>query len=97
MSFDRNKELDRQRTATLLSEVANGATVSPTVPNWLGHMGDGNSLIDIELLWGTTMPQMLMHRPAVEEHLWHLITEHGLTVLERNGVYRLAVLPSEPS
>ncbi len=92
MTFNRNIPDDRQNTVALLAEVANGEPSPTAVPNWLEHRG-GNAAIDVALLWGTTKAQMLMHRGGVNEHLRHLHVEHGLTVIERNGVYRLAVLP----
>ena len=92
MTFNRNITVDRQNTVALLAEVANGGPPTSDVPNWLEHRG-GNAAIDAELLWGTTKAQMRTHRGAVNEHLRHLNVEHGLTVIERNGIYRLAVLP----
>ena len=88
MTFKRNIKQDRQQTAAMLAKVANGARCPVTLPNWLGHRG-GNGKIDVELLSGTTKAQMQTHRGAVNQHLRHLRVEHGLTVIERNGVYRL--------
>ena len=97
MSKNRNKTLDRENTAALLAEVANGSITSTDVPNWLGHSGDGNTRIDAELLWGSTLTWIgSPPRRAIKEHLKHLETDHGLHVLERNGVHRIVILPLVP-
>ncbi len=88
MTFKRNIKQDRQQTAAMLATVTNGGQCPATLPNWLGHRG-GNGKIDVELLSGTTKAQMQTHRGAINQHLRHLRVEHGLTVIERNGVYRL--------
>lgn len=84
MTFNRNKPADVAATQALLH------TPPPAKlkPNWLGHRG-GNASIDYELLTGTSMASMERHRKAVKEHLRHLEVEHGLTVVENNGVYKL--------
>ena len=88
MTFNRNIDQDRQATTALLTDVSNGGQLPANRPNWLGHRG-GNAEIDAALLWGITMEQMQTCRGAVDEHLRHLNVEHGLTVIERNGIYRL--------
>ncbi len=88
MTFKRNIKQDRLQTSALLVNVANGGQCPASLPNWLGHRG-GNGKIDVELLSGTTKVQMQTYRGAVNQHLRHLRVEHGLTVIERNGVYRL--------
>ena len=89
MTFNRNIANDRQTTAAIIDNVAAGVPPPAVLPNWLGHRG-GNGRIDVALLHGTTMDQMRTCRGAVKEHLHHLRVEHGLTVVEENGVYRLA-------
>lgn len=97
MTANRNIEQDREMTLALLVDIANGAVVSTDVPNWLGHHGDGNSRIDSGLLWGSTLSwDGAPPRGGVDEHLRHLRVEHGLTVIEINGVHRIVVLPLEP-
>ena len=88
MTFNRNIDQDRQATTALLTDVSNGGQLPANTPNWLGHRG-GNGKIDVELLSGTTKVQMLTHRGAINQHLRHLRVEHGLTIIESNGVYRL--------
>jgi len=95
MSSQRDKGSDRQRTAALLLEVMNGAEPPAELPNWLGHT-EGAACIDAELLWGSTMPRLELCRGAVQEHFRHLRVEHGLTVDDRNDVYRLAVRQPAP-
>lgn len=93
MTSNRNIQEDQQNTAELITAVANSAMPPAALQNWLGHHG-GNAGIDAALLWGTTMAQMETHRRAVNEHLRHLKIEHGLTVIKRNGVYRLVARPT---
>ena len=93
MTSNRNIQEDQQNTAVLLTAVANGAMPPAALPNWLDHRG-GNAGIDAQLLSGTTMRQMQTHRGAVNEHLRHLKVEHGLTIIVRNGVYRLVARPT---
>lgn len=83
MTFNRNKHTDIAATQTLLRH----PPAAKLRPNWLGHKG-GNAGIDYELLTGTSMASMENHRKAVRQHLRHLQVEHGLTVVENNGVYR---------
>lgn len=83
---------DRQRTTALLQSVANGVALDQTLPNWLRHRG-GNAKIDFELLSGTTMARMSVHRGAVSQHLGHLNAVHGLTVVKAGDTYHLAVRP----
>ena len=93
MTTGRNIEEDRQNTAALILTSSAGVEYRGDTPNWLGHKGGGNSQVDAELLWGTTRARMEASRSGVDEHIRHLRVEHGLSVVERNGVYRLAVLP----
>ena len=92
MTANRNIASDRRSTALLLEQVVGGANPIHDVPNWLGHRGR-NAAIDAALLSGTTMRQMLIHRDSVQQHLWHLNAEHGLTVVKAGDVYHLAVRP----
>ena len=94
MTKKRDKNIDRRRTAALLLDVANGEMKGSIAKNWLGHTG-GAEEIDFLLLCGATMERMRLCREAVDEHLRHLHIEHGLTVEEVIGVYRLAVLPAQ--
>lgn len=88
MTFNRNIANDQQSTAAIISAVAAGVPPPTVLPSWLGH-GGGNGSIDLALLDGATMDQMQTFRGAVKQHLDHLRVEHGLTVVETNGVYRL--------
>ena len=92
MTFNRDKGSDRIATARVLAEIAAGTNAPNDVPNWLGHT-KGAAKIDSDLLHGTTMLRMRTHRGGVKDHLRHLSLVHGLTVIERNGVFRLLVLP----
>jgi hypothetical protein len=95
MSAGRNTDQDRERTLAVLSAVSGGPIDGTTVPNWRGHT-KGAAALDGLLLCGTTMARMRKLRGAVREHLDHLQDEHGLSILETNGVYRLAVLSAQP-
>ncbi len=90
MTVNRNKDADRARTLLLLERINNGIKIAATATSWLDHTA-GAGQIDYELLWGTTVDSMKLHRGAVHEHLRHLKNEHGLKVVKRNGIYRLVV------
>ena len=90
MTKKRDINIDRRRTAELLLDVANGEMEGAIAKNWLGHTG-GAEEVDFLLLCGTTLERMEKSRGAVREHLNHLRDEHGLTVTEVTGVFRLAV------
>ena len=92
MTFNRDKDADGASTLVLLDRINRGVQVETTGTSWLEHT-HGAGQIDYELLWGTTMERMEVHRAAVNEHLLHLDKEHGLKFIERNGVYRLVVPP----
>lgn len=92
MTAGRNVDIDRENTASLLDDINTGKYVTVSDTSWLDHSA-GAAQVDFELLWGTTMPRMQLLRGAVNEHFLHLEIEHGLTVLEKNGVYRLVVTP----
>jgi hypothetical protein len=93
MTKNRDIAADRRNTEAVLALAVNGAKTGKLNQNWLGHTG-GAAEIDALLLCGTTMPVMEKCRGAVEEHLKHLSTAHGLTVSRTNdGFYKLTVIP----
>jgi hypothetical protein len=56
--------------------------------NWLGHnTGVGAEQIDLMLLTGATVEQLISVRKSYREHLDHLRDTHGLPVIELGGVY----------
>lgn len=57
--------------------------------NWLGHQLDsGAAAVDQQLLTGASKQQMGEDRGAIDEHLRHLRTDHGLPLVEADGVWR---------
>ena len=87
-------ESDKKNTALLLKQVSSGQQVAALHKSWLGHT-KGAGQLDFMLLRGISMTSMLVHRGAVKEHFRHLNKEHGLKVVEINGVYKLVVPLSE--
>jgi 5-methylcytosine-specific restriction protein A len=85
MSFNRDKDRDRRKTREAM---AGGSRVDETDKerNWLGHsLASGAARIDEMLLTGAPQEELERARGAVDEHLNHLRTEHGLCVAEENG------------
>lgn len=90
MTVNRNKDADCANTLALLDRINRGVQVAATATSWLEHT-KGAGQVDYELLWGATMERMSLHTGAVKQHMRHLEIEHGLKVVERNGIYRLVV------
>lgn len=86
MTIDRNLSLDRQATR----EVLEGRRLTDDgVTNWLGHrVGSGAAQIDRMLIHGASMQELSAARGAIEEHLRHLREDHGLRVIEANGIWK---------
>jgi hypothetical protein len=83
MSIKRDKARDRSTTREVLRETR---PLLEGRKNWLGHT-KGAAQIDEMLIKGATKFQMSAARDAVEEHLYHLRTEHGLPLIEAGGVW----------
>lgn len=103
MSFIRKLDVDRSVTLELL---ANAAASHPRPysgddakgRSWLGHT-KGARLLDIQLLQASTMAQLMAFSGRSElgviSHFYHLRDEHGLEVVETDGLYRLNVSVAE--
>ncbi|WP_287127350.1 hypothetical protein [Desulfobacter sp.] len=86
MSINRDKNTDRFTTKSLIGE----KYISKEICNWLGHKNDsGAANIDRLLLVGTTSDELKKYRSSFLEHLRHLKEEHGLTIIEDNGILKL--------
>ncbi len=92
MSFNRDRNQDRAATRTVLLGQRlprDGTVVRGREVNWLGHEVDkGAAQMDDLLLEGGTRGQLEETRGAVDNHLSHLRTEHGLTTEEVGGLIR---------
>ena len=85
MSINRDINQDRAATRAVL---AGGQPVAHGPRNWLWHDADsGAAKIDEMLLNGATRNEMASARGAVDEHLRHLRTAHGLPIAEHGGVF----------
>jgi len=80
MTINRNKQADVQKTKEMIGKNSEGKS-------WLGH-GGGAGKIDWMLANGCTYAEMEKARGGVDNHLYHLKTEHGLNITKINGVYR---------
>lgn len=83
MSINRDKARDQSATREVLRGTR---SLTEGEKNWLGHT-KGAAQIDEMLIEGATKDQMLVARDAVENHLKHLRTEHGLPLVEAGGVW----------
>jgi hypothetical protein len=84
MSIGRDLARDRAATRDVL---AGRRSTSDGRTNWLGHtLGKGAATIDEFLIRGASRAELGSARGAVDEHLHHLRTDHGLPVVDQNGV-----------
>ena len=59
--------------------------------NWLGHRKtDATAKLDEMLLMGATIDELKAIRGAIDEHIYHLRREYGLTIMTDGGIYRIA-------
>jgi hypothetical protein len=90
VSFNRDKERDRRRTRDVISGGHRADEDDPS-KNWLGHfVNKGTGRLDQLLLAGATWEALDKARGAVDEHLYHLRTEHGLCIVEQDGRLKFA-------
>jgi len=89
MTTGRDIKKDQAVTAHLLSQIGDDSFDKLDYVSWLGHTG-GGGLADALLLIGATEEQLKIARPkSLDQHIYHLQSEHGLTVQVENGIYRL--------
>ena len=89
MTKNRNHNTDRLATARVLGLTGQAQALAlDTRPNWLGHRALTGDL-DKLLVLGATMAELKAIREKVSNHLSHLRLEHGLTIVEENGILRL--------
>lgn len=85
MSFKRNKDQDRLNTQKMLKECPRLFSAK----NWLDHSG-ACAKVDETLLEGASFAKLISsgRQPsAVRSHLYHLKTEHGLTIDHIGDLY----------
>lgn len=88
MSKNRNKIQDRNKTKDIMQS---NIQKSENGKNWLGHSDDSKAAcLDTMLLNGTSMTAMKNVRGAINEHIWHLENEHGLTINIINDMYKIS-------
>jgi hypothetical protein len=92
MTANRNIEADRDKTLQVLELINQGelAVLNGMDDSWLDHSGDAGQL-DRLLAFGATLDKLSETRGAVDDHIYHLRTKHGLEVVEMAGVYRITV------
>ncbi len=92
MTINRNIEADKKETSKVLQAINKGkfTAMNSEGISWLEHEGAGGQL-DQLLAYGATMDQLKTIRKTVNNHFSHLKKEHGLQVLNVNGVYRVVV------
>jgi hypothetical protein len=84
VSFKRNVNEDRAATRRVLT--GQPRTTDGKV-NWLGHrVNKKTHSLDEMLIAGATKSELEAVRGAIDEHLYHLRVEHGLSVAEEDGV-----------
>ena len=89
MSYKRNHTTDQISTANLLRLAGQAQVLAlDTRPNWLKHSAKTADL-DKALILGATMAELKAIRETVSNHLSHLRIDHGLTIVEENGIFRL--------
>ena len=89
MTKNRNHNTDRLATAKVLRLTGQVQALKLDArPNWLGHRALTGDL-DKALVLGATMAELKAIRETVSNHLSHLRLEHGLTIVEENGVFRI--------
>ena len=88
MTSKRNKDHDREETGKLI--LAQNRPEYPGGPNWLGHGKNRGAcaMIDYMLLDGATRNELENLRGAIDEHLHHLKSEHGLPCEKIGDVYQ---------
>ena len=89
MSSNRNTYTDQQETNAILQSGNQSSQKVQTRPNWLWHTR-GCANIDTVLIQGATVEEMENYRGSVKEHIRHLRVEHGLNIVEVNGVFRFS-------
>ena len=92
MTANRNIAADQTETLRILKLINEGnlETLDGEESSWLDHSDAGGQL-DRLLAFGVTVPELETTRGAIYQHFRHLKLEHGLIVVERNGVYRITV------
>lgn len=89
MTINRNKIQDVKTTD---AQIYNRANVIQKDQSWLGHT-KGSAILDYELLKGTTVQRMMEKSGRGEGstigHIKHLEVEHGLTISQKEGYYKL--------
>lgn len=89
MSSNRNTYTDQQETNAILQSGNQLPEKVQARPNWLWHKGKCAN-IDAVLIHGATVEEMKIYRGSVKEHIRHLRVEHGLNIVEANGVFRFS-------
>ena len=92
MTANRDKDADKKATLKVLQSINKGERykLNERGISWLDHEDDGGKLDEL-LAFGATMSKLEEARATVRNHFSHLRIEHGLEVIESNGVYRIAV------
>jgi hypothetical protein len=89
MSYKRNHTTDQLSTAKVLRLTGQAQALKLDArPNWLGHRAKTADL-DKALVLGATMAELKAIRETVSNHLSHLRLEHGLTIVDENGAFRI--------
>lgn len=89
MSFNRNTDQDELATRRMMLDPSKAMIGDKS---WLDH-GAGAALVDQMLLYGVTKEQLLASGRkwgAIQSHLHHLKSDHGLGIEKHEGVYRFA-------
>ena len=84
------RSVDRLTTFTVDKGTPTKTDKAAVPSNWLGHT-KGSAAIDRSLVFGATMTQLLKAKrteEAVLNHIRHLLTGHGLRVLNTGGWYK---------
>lgn len=92
MTANRDKDADKKATLKVLQSINKGKRykLDEGGISWLGHR-DGGGELDERYVFGATLPQSEEGQKRAKSHFSHLRTEHGLDVIESNGIYRIAV------
>ena len=89
MTEFRDKKRDIKTTAEYINNKEN---IPPKEKSWLDHTR-GSAVLDFALLKGATINQMIVdsgrQKESVIGHIKHLETEHGLIVVEKDGIHTL--------
>ena len=92
MTANRDKDADKKATLKVLQAINKGEAykLGDNGLSWLGHK-EGGAKIDEKYVFGALLPKSDEEQKRVHSHFSHLRTQHGLEVIELDGVYRIVV------